>query len=161
MTHGRGDPWTTEQDWNLARLWESGLTARNIAERLGRTRNSIIGRVHRLKLTPRGSPIRGAAQRPKSDVKPPRVKLTLPARVVIAAKQAAYLSRQPKPPPAPLMALPISARHACQWIAGEPSADDACKCGAPAVAGWSWCPEHLARVYVFAKRAEQPEAEAA
>lgn len=33
----------------------------------------------------------------------------------------------------------------CQWIEGEPSADDRCKCGAPRVAGSAYCPEHYAR----------------
>ncbi len=31
----------------------------------------------------------------------------------------------------------------CQWIAGQPSADDACKCGRPTVGG-PWCAEHKA-----------------
>jgi len=33
----------------------------------------------------------------------------------------------------------------CQWIAGEPSRDDACKCGAPTAPGSPWCPRHHAR----------------
>ncbi len=35
----------------------------------------------------------------------------------------------------------------CQWIAGEPSADDACKCAEPIVGEprYSFCPAHLAR----------------
>ena len=32
----------------------------------------------------------------------------------------------------------------CQWIAGEPSADDACKCNAPTVNG-VYCAHHLER----------------
>jgi hypothetical protein len=36
----------------------------------------------------------------------------------------------------------------CQWIEGEPSEDDACKCGKPAAAGRPYCPPHEARAYV-------------
>jgi hypothetical protein len=37
----------------------------------------------------------------------------------------------------------------CQWIAGEPSEDDACKCGAPALEGRPYCGRHHARAYVL------------
>lgn len=36
----------------------------------------------------------------------------------------------------------------CQWIAGEPSPDDACKCGAPALSGRPYCEAHCKRAYV-------------
>ncbi len=41
-----------------------------------------------------------------------------------------------------------AAPNRCQYIEGEPSADDACKCGKPAIEGKSWCPEHYSMVYV-------------
>ncbi len=41
----------------------------------------------------------------------------------------------------------------CQWIAGEPSWNDDCKCSARAVEGAPWCGEHLARVH---GRTERP-----
>ena len=36
----------------------------------------------------------------------------------------------------------------CQYIAGEPSADDSCKCSLPAVPGGSYCVLHQAVCYV-------------
>lgn len=33
----------------------------------------------------------------------------------------------------------------CQWIEGDPSPGDDCKCGAPSAPGHSWCPDHLVR----------------
>lgn len=33
----------------------------------------------------------------------------------------------------------------CQWITGEPSADEACKCGRSTVRGASYCARHRAR----------------
>ena len=46
---------------------------------------------------------------------------------------------------------------ACQWIAGEPSANDACKCGAATGASRVYCPEHEMR----AGGARRSEGEAA
>ena len=42
----------------------------------------------------------------------------------------------------------------CQWIAGEPTADDACKCGAAAGASRVYCKEHEARVWRQARSEE-------
>jgi hypothetical protein len=44
---------------------------------------------------------------------------------------------------------PASRPGTCQFIEGEPSRDDACKCGRPVHrAGSPWCAEHYRRVYV-------------
>lgn len=42
----------------------------------------------------------------------------------------------------------------CQWIAHEPSADDACKCGAATGASRVYCPEHEARAW-YVRRSEE------
>ena len=49
--------WTPDRDAQLRALWDAGHTGTDIAQRMGATKNSIIGRVHRLKLAPRVSPI--------------------------------------------------------------------------------------------------------
>lgn len=36
----------------------------------------------------------------------------------------------------------------CQFIEGEPSADDTCKCNAPVKPGSSYCPEHHERCWL-------------
>ncbi|SMF47650.1 GcrA cell cycle regulator [Azospirillum oryzae] len=35
----------------------------------------------------------------------------------------------------------------CQWIEGNPTPDDSCKCLAPSAPGVSYCPDHAARAY--------------
>lgn len=51
--------WTEERVAALQRLWAQGLSASQIAERLGSvTRNAVIGKAHRLGLASRPSPIR-------------------------------------------------------------------------------------------------------
>ncbi|MCQ8279891.1 GcrA family cell cycle regulator [Acetobacteraceae bacterium KSS8] len=49
--------WTDDRDATLRREWEAGTASGEIARRLGTSKNSVIGRVHRLKLASRGSPI--------------------------------------------------------------------------------------------------------
>ena len=49
--------WTPDRDAQLRALWDAGHTGTDIAQRMGATKNSIIGRVHRLRLAPRVSPI--------------------------------------------------------------------------------------------------------
>ena len=51
--------WTPERVDTLARLWAEGLSARQIAAKLGGvTRNAVIGKAHRLGLSSRPSPIK-------------------------------------------------------------------------------------------------------
>ncbi len=51
--------WTEERVAELTELWNSGLSAARVAAKLGDvTRNAVIGKVHRLGLSGRPSPIR-------------------------------------------------------------------------------------------------------
>ena len=49
--------WTPTRVSVLIALWEEGLSTSEIGTRLGVTKNAVIGKVHRLGLTKRGSPI--------------------------------------------------------------------------------------------------------
>ena len=50
--------WTEEMVEGLQQMWTEGLTANEIAKRLGVSKNSIVGKVHRLCLKARPSPIK-------------------------------------------------------------------------------------------------------
>jgi hypothetical protein len=50
-------PWTPERDAQLRSLWDAGISGTEIGKRMGITKSAAIGRVHRLKLTPRVSAI--------------------------------------------------------------------------------------------------------
>ncbi len=50
-------PWTPDRDAQLRNLWDAGVTGTEIGNRMGITKSAAIGRVHRLKLAPRVSPI--------------------------------------------------------------------------------------------------------
>ena len=50
--------WTDEVVEELKKMWDRGMTTGQIAKALNVTKNSIIGKVHRLCLTARPSPIK-------------------------------------------------------------------------------------------------------
>ena len=51
-------PWTDEMVESLKKMWEDGLSTGEIGKRLGVSKNSIVGKVHRLQLIARTSPIK-------------------------------------------------------------------------------------------------------
>ncbi len=51
-------PWTDEMVEELKRLWAEGVTTGEIGRRLNISKNSIVGKVHRLGLSGRPSPIK-------------------------------------------------------------------------------------------------------
>ena len=58
--------WTDERVENLKKLWQEGLSASQIAGRLGGvTRNAVIGKVHRLGLSGRVNNTRPKLHRPR------------------------------------------------------------------------------------------------
>ena len=58
--------WSPEQDAQLRQHWEAGHSTAEIGRRMGVTKNSIIGRAHRLMLPPRAA-VCGSALAPVSD----------------------------------------------------------------------------------------------
>lgn len=64
--------WSAHEVAIIRLLWQTGITAAGIANRLGTTRNSVIGKARRLGLAPRPSPIK-----PRPDGFKPRVRRVL------------------------------------------------------------------------------------
>jgi len=50
--------WTQDRIENLSKLWSEGFSTAEIGRRLGVTKNSVVGKAHRLSLTPRPSPVK-------------------------------------------------------------------------------------------------------
>jgi GcrA cell cycle regulator len=97
--------WTDERIETLRKMWDSGLTATQIAEELGGvSRNAVIGKAHRLGLASRPSPVKANAAEAKpapapAPAAPPAPK---PAPAAPAPRAAAPVAA-PAPAPAPVI----------------------------------------------------------
>ena len=60
------NPWTPERDAELRAHWASGISSLKIGEAMGISKNSVIGRVHRLDL-PKRAPVCNVALAPVSE----------------------------------------------------------------------------------------------
>ena len=112
--------WTEDKIKNLKKLWLKGATTAEIAKKLGLSKNSIIGKVHRLNLENRPSPIKKTAP-----VKKVKVVARKPERIGI-------------------MELKL---NTCRWPIGDPTEGDFHFCGKNTVMGKPYCAEHCAMAY--------------
>lgn len=104
--------WTEERIDTLKKMWDSGMTATQIAEELGGvSRNAVIGKAHRLGLQSRPSPVK--PNEPKAEAAAPAPK---PAPAAAPAPKAPVAAA----PQAP--AEPASAPTAAPEPRPEPSA---------------------------------------
>ena len=121
----------------IARLWETGLSATKIGKEIGRTKNAVVGKAHRMGLARRASPIK------KKKPKPAEVATTIPAR------RPRHV-RTIQPPWSPAAGTLNNGK--CQWIDGEPIRN-AEMCGKPTVlrrdrrTRSSWCAHHYERAF--------------
>ena len=155
--HLYGSHWTDERTAELKRLVAARLSASEIAKEMGGgiTRNSVIGRCHRLGLE-LGGASRVFARQPKAPPKPPRVK---PSKHSIVQTQWSSYSTATTPvavPPTPVadlvpLNIPLADIGAfqCRWVTSQ---EPALFCGHRTEVG-SWCPEH--RTIVFTPRTEK------
>ena len=175
----RADFDTPPQDWNaetiacLRVLWAEGHSTAEIGRRMGLTKNSIVGKAHRLQLPPRPSPIRyGQAGKPEAVPKlgPQGDQPLLSSapsdavcgeQIVQKLKAAAKSSKRKKGRSlsSPKSSSPVSSGQldgyvrgpvpkSCCWPLGEPGQRDFHFCGASATPGKPYCSEHAKIAYV-------------
>jgi len=142
--------WTDDRVALLKRLWGEGKTAAEIAKELGGvTRNAVIGKAHRLKLSNRVSPIQ--------QNKKPAVKAVVAAPAPVPQEKKPAPANMSKPPVRPKNTGPridlIDLKaHECRWADGDPREDDFGFCGDPALPGLPYCPDHAKLAYQAATR---------
>ena len=112
--------WTDDKIKKLKKMWLLGKTTAEIAKSLGMSKNSIIGKVHRLNLTARPSPIK----------KEKIVKKKAPPKKVGIVR---------------LMDLKI---NTCRWPIGDPKDEDFHFCGEQTVTGKPYCLQHCQEAYL-------------
>ncbi len=150
---GNGSGWTDTRVERLKAFWADGLSASEIAGRLGEvTRNAVIGKVHRLGLAGRKTTSRKPLPRRTSPRRnrPGRVERRLPPAPFM---RPAALPPAPPPPVAALM-LPLRQLRddQCRWPVGDPREAGFGFCGCQKAPGVPYCAHHAAIAYNPAAR---------
>lgn len=149
--------WTDERVELLKTLWAEGLSAAQIANKMGGvTRNAVIGKVHRLGLSGRAAPAkpqRGCGSTQQRHEEAPVAK---PVRQEI---------KSVIPEPESITALVLDSgdlttvatikNNMCKWPIGDPARDDFHFCGQPAGAGKSYCTYHARMAFQPPQRRER------
>ena len=153
--------WTDERVESLKKLWQEGLSASQIAGRLGGvTRNAVIGKVHRLGLSGRATTSRMKSHRPRRQVAATTQKrmATKPrfAQVGNTALRALYQGdAEPFTPAVEELVIPEKERKyittltdsCCRWPIGDPQHADFHFCGKGKVTGLPYCEFHARRAF--------------
>ena len=146
--------WTDEAVEELKRMWDRGMTTGQIAKALNVTKNSIIGKVHRLCLTARPSPIKKVPAKTEAKAVHSE-KTSKPSKAeskvtdVSTSQDAPVVTEKPviidEETNIPLVKLD---NHTCRWPIGDPRDDAFCFCGKRVKTGQTYCEEHAAIAYV-------------
>jgi GcrA cell cycle regulator len=153
--------WTDERVEILKKLWAEGLSASQIATRIGGvTRNAVIGKVHRLGLSGRARPARQARPkrtRPRAPGTSVGHGFALRGNVAFKVAPETEIEPEPEPEPEPLPTLVVAegepvtimslSERTCRWPIGDPTDDDFRFCGRPPAAGLPYCREHVRVAY--------------
>lgn len=161
--------WTDEMVDQLRAMWVEGLTTGEIGKRLGVSKNSIVGKVHRLGLSGRPSPIKKkedndseaeasetAAKQVKEkaapkEPKPIKVKAEKPAPAPAPVEKAAEKTECPAKPShhhnGKTMLTDLD-NHTCRWPLGDPKDENFHFCGKKVRIGQTYCDEHANIAYV-------------
>lgn len=150
--------WNEASVYNLTSLWREGVPFSLIGKQIGVSRNSAIGKAHRLGLK-RGpqQPAKAqlASNRRQRKTFNPFAPTTAPRKVNInhaarAAKSASKEARAVAKTTPYEGALDVAfldlKPHHCRYITSGERAE-ALYCGAPRVAEKAWCPHHYALCY--------------
>ena len=132
--------WTEARLTTLCTLWAAGVPSSQIGRALGCTKNVVIGKVHRLGLPGRPSPIKHGGKHAdwKQDYQRRKASQEAVQAVVVVA---------PMPMPAPQAAKPSRASvEPCCWVEGVKGSW--IYCDAPSEAGKPYCHEHCAKAYI-------------
>jgi len=122
------EDWTPERVSTLMALWGEGIPTSEIGRRLGVTKNAVVGKVHRLGLPKRNSPIR--TEKP------------------VVKKEEPKGNRVNMDNLRPSM---------CRWPEGEPGKENFHFCGKPIVPEKPYCAHHCERAYVKSTKDRKPK----
>ena len=126
MSDNQPNVWTEDRLIDLTKLWGEGLSITQIGLVLGVSRNAVVGKVHRMGLPKRQSPI-VRSDKPKA----------------------------PRPPIQRRRAVPLTLeqwdRNTCSWPIGDPKTDDFKFCTEQSEPGRPYCTTHCAMAYTTSR----------
>jgi GcrA cell cycle regulator len=151
--------WTDERVELLKKLWAEGLSASQIAARLGGvTRNAVIGKVHRLGLSGRATSSRSSSPRPRRTHVPRSNRtpsLIFGTRGNTALKPQFELEADLAPQPLEELVIPLHERASimtlkeqmCRWPIGDPADPEFHFCGRKKCGTLPYCEHHARMAY--------------
>jgi GcrA cell cycle regulator len=154
--------WNDERVELLKKLWSEGLSASQIAGRLGGvTRNAVIGKVHRLGLSGRATTSRMKSHRPRARANNAATARRMQQKTRFAPQGNPALRALYQPEAEPFtssveeLVIPLKERRtiqtltecSCRWPIGDPQAADFHFCGKNKVAGLPYCEFHARRAF--------------
>lgn len=150
--------WNDERVEALKKLWTEGLSASQIANRIGGvTRNAVIGKVHRLGLSGRAPTSRTAVARPRPRIAAPRrpAKPRFAAIGPVAIKNHFQLEAEPYVSSYEEIDIPLAERKSlldladssCRWPIGDPQLAAFHFCNRSKMSGLPYCEYHARRAF--------------
>jgi GcrA cell cycle regulator len=160
--------WTEQRDAELRRLLAEGNSARDCAAIFGVTRNSVIGRSHRLDIRS-SAPSNSRPKKSKETPKPKAATILAPGvpmpqpqvshRVeLVFGDETIELKPAGSGAAEAVMAL---RRDSCRWPNGDPLGDDFNFCGCKALIGRPYCETHYRLSFGLGTLAERKSVGAA
>lgn len=150
--------WNDERVETLKKLWSEGLSASQIAGRIGGvTRNAVIGKVHRLGLSGRAPTSRTSASRPRPRIAAPRrpAKQRFMQVGSVALRPAFHLDAEPYVSTYEELEIPVAERKSlldlvessCRWPIGDLQTQEFHFCNRGKIAGLPYCEFHARRAF--------------
>lgn len=151
--------WNDERVETLKKLWSEGLSASQIANRIGGvTRNAVIGKVHRLGLSGRAPTSRTATARPRPRIAAPRrpAKTRFQALGSTAIRTSTFqIEAEPYVSNYEELEIPATERKSlldlteasCRWPIGDPQHGEFHFCNRSKVTGLPYCEFHSRRAF--------------
>lgn len=146
--------WTEGEIARIRDLWAEGHSAAEIGRRMGKTKCSIVGKVHRLELPPRPSPIKCIQDGAKAalSIRAPASRPLQPILARASAGSGTTTRMRSEIPAGAVRAAPEPVRREigrkpCCWPIGEPGTREFRFCDAEAVKGRPYCTQHTGQAY--------------